>query len=100
MPNEISTPRITPKGAMDDIAENAGFQRDESTPRRNAVILALPGVSEEEARKFTNTLQSLAPYLPFNLAITYNRVAALTKEDILEWKEKIDHICKANGWAK
>ena len=96
---DIETPTITAENPMAEIARKSGLA-ETSVPRRNVVILALPGVSDEEAFKFRNTLELLAPYLPFNLAITYNRVSALSREDIVEWKDKLDALCKANGWAK
>lgn len=92
----ISTPEIRQENPMAKIAEEAGLTR--GRPVQGVVILALPGADEEAALKFKGTMDLLAEFMPFNVAITYSNVAALTKEDILEWKDKIDHIAKEAGW--
>ena len=93
------TPELGVDSPIDTLAKKAGLERTE-TERREVIILAMPNIREEEAKKFMATLEMLSPYLPFHLAVTYNRVSALTKEDLLEWRDRINHICEANGWSK
>ena len=98
MAAKFSTPELRQDNPMHNIVEKAGLKSNE--PVQGVVILSLPGADDEMARRFAQTLELLKPYMPFNVAITYQHVSALSKDDILDWKEKIDSICKSAGWLK
>ena len=96
---KLETPDITQKPPIQELAEKNGLRKS-GEPRDNMVILAMPGIDPDSLERFKATILPLAQYLPFNVAIITEHVSAISKEDILEWKDKIDHICKVNGWEK
>ena len=102
MSSEIETPDITAERNVDTgklIADKAGMERRPiEKNNQEVIILAMPNVSEENAKKFMSMLALMSPYLPFNVAVVYERIAAISKDDILKWKSHIDEIITENKW--
>ena len=86
------------KDVAAEIAQRGNLSKVEKNTSE-VIILAMPNVPEDHAKRFMHVLGLMSPYLPFNVAVVYDRIAALTKDDILQWQEKIDSIIKENNWS-
>lgn len=102
MTEVVKTPHVPNDSEAEDkivreLADGAGFK---GKNYEEIVIIAMPNTSEQNAQALISLFAKLNEHLPFSLVVTYQRLTCISKEDILGWKDKIDHICEQNGWAK
>lgn len=67
-------------------------------PYNEILIMHMPNVSDENRQAFADFMAKVHPYLPFSIAIVSQPLECITKEDIVSLRDKLDHICKENGW--
>lgn len=93
---ETKTP--VPVDVTKNIEQEAQDTKFEEPKFEEIFILALPNVSEENFEQFGMLMAKMQKYLPFSVAITKQKIQVIGKQDIIDLKEQINHICEVNNW--